>query len=65
MLFWLIVRGWTLRLLGVLRLRRRDSEIEEELRLHLEFEAENAGHTAQVTKEAGRLARIRMERRRR
>jgi putative ABC transport system permease protein len=55
-----ILREWILRLLGVLRLRRRDTEIEEELRLHLELEAEEAVSHGASNEEARRLARIKL-----
>jgi predicted permease len=55
-----IVREWTLRLLGFLRLRHRDRDMEEELRLHLELEADAARRNGATDEEAWRLARIRM-----
>lgn len=55
-----IFREWTLRLLGALRPHRRDSEIEEELQLHLEMEAEKARSHGASDEEARRLARIKM-----
>ena len=58
--FWLTLRGWTLRLLGSLGLCRRDTELEEELRLHLELEVEKARLRGASNEEAGRLAGIRM-----
>ena len=58
--FWYILRAWTLRLLSVLHPRRRDSEIEEEVRLHLELEAEKARLYGASDEEARRLARIKV-----
>ncbi len=60
-----IFREWTFRLLGALRPHRRDSEIEEELQLHLEMEAEKASPTAQVTKKPGVLRESRWDMRHR
>lgn len=57
--FWLTVRGWALRLLGTLGFSRRETGIEEELRLHLELEAEKAKSRGASSEEAERLARIR------
>src|SRR5580693_1797873 len=39
---WRIFREWSHRLRGALHLGRRDSDLEEELRLHLELSAEQA-----------------------
>ena len=58
--WWCILREWVLRLLGVLRPGCRDSEIEDELRLHLELEAEEARSHGASDEEARRLARIRL-----
>ena len=52
------VRELGLRLLGALRLRRRDEEMEEELRLHLELEVAEAKFHGASDEEARRLARI-------
>jgi predicted permease len=54
----LILREWTFRLLGVLLVRRRDSDIEEEVRQHLELMAEETKLRGASEQEARRLARI-------
>jgi predicted permease len=56
--FVLITREFIMRLLGALRLRPRDSELEEELRLHLEMQAERLRLQGADDEEANRLARI-------
>jgi putative ABC transport system permease protein len=51
------MREWFDRLLGTLGLRRRDTELEEELRIHLELAAEDAGRRGAC--DALRAARLR------
>ena len=52
------IREWVDRLLGTLRLRRRDDDLEEELRLHLELAAEDARRRAAPSHDAARAARV-------
>jgi predicted permease len=54
-----ILREWVHRLWGTLNPRRRDNDIEEELRLHVEMAAENAQRRGTDTRDAIRAARIR------
>jgi predicted permease len=53
-----ILREWTQRLLGTLLRNRRDSELEEELRLHLAMAAEDARRRAPDFADALRDARL-------
>jgi hypothetical protein len=46
------------RLWGTLRRGRRDDELEQELRLHLELAAEDARRRGDTPEEAARAARI-------
>jgi putative ABC transport system permease protein len=52
------LREWIIRLWGSMRSRRQDSDLEEELRLHLALEAEDARHRTDGTG-AARVATIR------
>lgn len=54
------LREWMLRLWGTLRRRRTDADLQEELRTHLEFAAEDAARQAYGTAGARRAARIRV-----
>jgi hypothetical protein len=56
---WRIFREWSHRLWGALHLGRRDSDLEEELRLHLELSAEEA-RSRGVGDEHVRLLRIKI-----
>src|SRR6185295_15282887 len=51
------MREWFERLLGTLGLRRRDAELEDELRAHLELAAEDAGRRG--ASDGMRAARLR------
>src|SRR5262245_18480728 len=53
-------REWLHRLKGILRAGRRDEDLEEELRSHLEFGAEDARRRGVAAEEAGRGVRIRV-----
>jgi len=54
------LREWIDRLLGTLRLRRRDdADLEEELRSHLEMASEDARRQGQPPHDATRIARMR------
>jgi putative ABC transport system permease protein len=52
------IREWIHRLLGTVRPRRQDEELQEELSLHLELAAEEARRRGQTLTEANRAARI-------
>jgi predicted permease len=54
-----ILREWSHRLRGTLRLGRRDTDLEQELRLHLELAAEDA-HRRGVEEDTLRTARIKV-----
>jgi predicted permease len=54
-----LLREWIHRLLGTLRRGRRDRDLEEELRLHLEMAADEAHRSGETTREASRTAQIR------
>jgi predicted permease len=54
---WRIFREWSHRFWGALHLGRRDSDLEEELRLHLELSAEEA-RSRGVEEDSVRLLRI-------
>jgi putative ABC transport system permease protein len=54
-----MLREWVHRVLGTLRPRRRDRELEEELRLHLELATRDARRRGQTAGDAVRAARIR------
>jgi hypothetical protein len=53
-----IIREWIGRLLGTLRQRRTDSDLGEELRLHLKHASEDARRRANDAADAVRIARI-------
>ena len=53
------LREWSRRLRGTLLRRRRDSDLEEELRLHLELAAEDARRRGRHAPDAARAARLR------
>jgi predicted permease len=53
------LREWVIRLWGTLRPRRRDADLEEELRVHLELAAEHEAHHVRSAAEARRTAAIR------
>src|SRR2546426_7986985 len=53
-------REWVIRLWGTLRPRRRDAELEDDLRLHLEMAAEHERRRADSTEDAKRAAVIRI-----
>src|SRR6185295_8090658 len=53
------LREWVSRLWGTLRRYRTDRDLEEELRLHLELAAEDAGRRANPPENAVRAAGIR------
>ena len=52
------LREWIHRLLGTLRSGRRDSDVEEELRLHAELAAEDAERRGATPQNARRAARL-------
>src|SRR2546425_9736059 len=52
------LREWTCRLRGTLRRNRADRDLEEELRLHLEFAAEDARRRGDSPERAARAARL-------
>jgi putative ABC transport system permease protein len=54
-----ILREWAHRLLETLHPRRRDRELEEELRLHLELATDDAQRRGHTLEDAARAARIR------
>lgn len=54
-----VVREWLHRVVGALSRRRRDQEMEQELRTHLELAAEDAQRRGQTPDEAARAAGIR------
>lgn len=53
------IREWVWRLLGTLRGRRADADLEEELRLHLELAAEDMQRRLGPDADAARAARLR------
>ena len=53
------LREWLHRLWGFLRAGRRDSDLERELRAHLELAAEDAKHRGAAANDAAREARLR------
>jgi len=53
------LREWVIRLWATLRPSRRDAELEEELRLHLELAVEDERRRANSSEDAGRAAAIR------
>ena len=55
-----VIREWIHRLLGTLRRGRRDRDLEEELRLHLEMAADDAHRSGETTRAASRTAQIRV-----
>jgi len=54
-----IVREWVHRLLGTVGFRRRDEDLEEELRMHLALAAEDARRREETAPETTRAARLR------
>ena len=54
-----ILREWSHRLWGTLLQRRRDSDLEQELRLHLELAAEDARRRGLNSTDSARAARLR------
>ena len=54
------LREWGQRLLGSLRPRRPDEDLEEELRLHLDLAAEDARRRGEPVTEADRAARLKV-----
>ncbi len=54
-----ILREWMQRLLGTLGPGRRDRDLEEELRLHLELAAADAKRRGEAPQDAARAARVR------
>jgi predicted permease len=54
-----VFREWLVRLWGTLRPRRRDADLEEELRVHLEMAAEDERHRVNSAEDARRAAVIR------
>jgi glycine cleavage system aminomethyltransferase T len=53
------LRQWIQRLSGTLRTARRDADLEEELRFHLEMAAADAERRGRSAEEASRVARVR------
>jgi predicted permease len=53
------LREWLIRLLGTLRPSRRDADLEEELRVHLELATEDERRRANSSEDARRAAAIR------
>src|ERR671924_333699 len=56
-----ILREWIHRLWGTLLPRRRDSDLEQELRLHLELAAEDARRRGLNATDSARAARLKAE----
>jgi hypothetical protein len=54
-----LLREWVHRVLGTLDPRRRDRELEDELRAHLELAADDAQRRGHTSEDAMRAARIR------
>jgi predicted permease len=54
-----LVREWIHRLFGTLRSGRRDADLQDELRLHVELAAEEARRRGEAPREALRTARLR------
>jgi putative ABC transport system permease protein len=54
-----VIREWILRLLGTLRRRRDDADLQDELRVHIELAAEDAQRRGESLHEARRTARLR------
>src|SRR5688572_4984070 len=54
-----VLREWSHRIAGTLLQRRRDDDLEEELRVHLELTADEAQRRGQTPHEAHRTARLR------
>jgi len=54
-----VLREWIHRLLGTLRLGRREADLQEELRLHVELAAEDAQRRGEAGQDAMRAARLR------
>ena len=55
-----VLREWVTRFRGVLRPRRRDADLEEELRLHFDLAAEDAQRSGASREDAIRAARLRV-----
>ncbi|HJR58653.1 MAG TPA: ABC transporter permease [Vicinamibacterales bacterium] len=55
-----ILREWLARLLATVRANRKDADLEEELRLHLELAAEHAQPNGPSPDDARRAARLRL-----
>ena len=55
-----LLREWIHRLLGTLRRGRRDRDLEDELRLHMEMAAEEAHRRGEPLRAASRTAQIRV-----
>ena len=53
------LREWILRLIGTLRPRRGDADLQEELQLHIDLAAEDARRRGALAAEARRTARLR------
>src|SRR5687767_8461202 len=54
-----VLREWSHRIAGTLLRRRRDDDLEEEIRIHLELTADEAQRRGQTPHEALRTARLR------
>ena len=54
-----VLREWLHRVFGTVSRRRRDEELEQELRSHLELAAEDAQRRGQTASDAARAARVR------
>src|ERR1041384_5985304 len=54
-----VIREWLDRLLGTLRLRRSDRDLEAELQSHLELAADEARRRGEPDADAMRMARLR------
>ena len=52
------LREWVIRLLGTVRRRRSDRDLELELRMHVELAEEQARRRADVPADAARTARL-------
>jgi predicted permease len=55
-----VLREWAHRIGGTLLRRRRDADLEEELRFHLELAAEEAQRRGETPEQAARAARLRL-----
>src|SRR5688572_29703046 len=54
------IREWMHRLIGLVARRRRDDDLEEELRIHLELAAEEAQRRGETPAQAVRAARLQL-----